>query len=260
MAKRTTSSGRKAGAKKKTTIKRAGKKAGKKVAKKVRKKAAKRVSAGRKTKKKVARKTGARTKAARKVVKKAAKKAGAKRKTARSKSADPMKGLVAARPVKTGRGADPRTIGEDLVLLCNTGRSHEVTAKWLHPRVESIEADGQLWKGVRGVEAKSAWWYANHDVHGFSAEGPYVGATGFSVRFRLAVTPKGGEQDGDDRGRRLHRARWEDRARGIHVRLTGRSRTRFGWMRWRRRITPPCSRRCVASTATTSIRSTSTVS
>ena len=185
MAKRTTTtSGRKAGATKKKTATR---KPATKAAKKVRKKVTTRATGSR---------TAAKSKNAtkRKTAKKVAKKAGTKRKPARTKSSDPTKGLVAARPVTTGRGAGPRAIGEDLVLLCNTGRAHEVTSKWLHPRVESIEADGQLWKGVRGVEAKSAWWYANHEVHGFSAEGPYVGATGFAVRFRLAVTPKGGER------------------------------------------------------------------
>jgi hypothetical protein len=35
---------------------------------------------------------------------------------------------------------------------------------------------------------KAAWWVSSHTLHGASAEGPYIGATGFAVKFRVDVT------------------------------------------------------------------------
>jgi hypothetical protein len=46
-------------------------------------------------------------------------------------------------------------------------------------------------KGRKGVEGKSAWWNANHDVHGVKVAGPYVNGDQFVVHFVMEVTPKG---------------------------------------------------------------------
>ena len=46
-------------------------------------------------------------------------------------------------------------------------------------------------KGRHAVETKSAWWYANNEVHSVKVEGPYVHGDQFTVRFTMEVTPKG---------------------------------------------------------------------
>ena len=49
-------------------------------------------------------------------------------------------------------------------------------------------------KGRKGVEAKGAWWYANHEIHDVKVEGPYVHGDQFVVRFTMDVTPKDGKR------------------------------------------------------------------
>ena len=49
-------------------------------------------------------------------------------------------------------------------------------------------------KGRKAVEGKGEWWYANHEVHKFEVEGPYVHGDQFVVRFKMDVTPKGGKR------------------------------------------------------------------
>jgi len=103
---------------------------------------------------------------------------------------------------KTGRGvrragqatATPAQIGADLVRLCNTGQADGVVAKWYHPRIVSVEGDGQTTRGLKALAGKYEWWEENHEVHSFVAIGPYVGVTGFAVRFDIAVTPRGGQR------------------------------------------------------------------
>ena len=66
-------------------------------------------------------------------------------------------------------------------------------AKFNSPDIVSLEAmDGPMARvqGAAAVQAKSEWWYANHEVHSASAAGPYVNGDQFAVRFSLDVTPK----------------------------------------------------------------------
>lgn len=94
--------------------------------------------------------------------------------------------------VTTGRGLTPAEIGADLVALFNRGQFKDVEDKHWAPAIESIEGVGvaQAWRGKRAVEGKNAWWAQDHEMQGGSAEGPYVGATGFAVKFRLDVLTK----------------------------------------------------------------------
>jgi len=79
------------------------------------------------------------------------------------------------------------------VKRVNLGQFKEIYDQWYHPTaVESVEGDGQVWKGMKGIGRKNEWWSANHEVHSCSADGPFVGASGFSVRYTMAFTPKGG--------------------------------------------------------------------
>ena len=56
---------------------------------------------------------------------------------------------------------------------------------------EPMEGDMAVLKGRAAVDAKGAWWYANHEVHGVKVEGPYAHGDQFIVRFTMDVTPKG---------------------------------------------------------------------
>ena len=60
------------------------------------------------------------------------------------------------------------------------------------PQVTSIEGVGVslAWSGRKAVEAKNAGWVETHVIHSCSAEGPYVGATGFAMRMRMDVEDK----------------------------------------------------------------------
>jgi len=91
------------------------------------------------------------------------------------------------RRVTTGGGANSEQIGRSLVELFNAGKFGEVEAKWWSPRIESIEGFGMAWAGRAAVEAKNAGWIEENEIVGAAAEGPYVGATGFSVKFRMEV-------------------------------------------------------------------------
>jgi len=92
------------------------------------------------------------------------------------------------RPVSTGTGASPMEVGSRLVTLFNAGQVAECEALW-DSSIVSCEGVGVglEWGGRRAVEAKNAEWSSKHTMLGGAAEGPFVGSTGFSVKFRLHV-------------------------------------------------------------------------
>lgn len=96
--------------------------------------------------------------------------------------------------VSTGKGASAADIGRDLVAHFNAGKNDaELWAKHFNFKaLESIEGlgVGMKWVGGNAVEAKNQWWIADHVVHGARAEGPFVGSTGFAVRFTMDVETK----------------------------------------------------------------------
>lgn len=124
-----------------------------------------------------------------------AKKAPA-RKPASKKPSAKAKPAGAANPstITTGSGPTPRDIGTSLVELFNAGRAQEVEAKWWSPNIVSIEGMGMAWSGRKAAEAKNNDWLAQHELKGGSAEGPYVGATGFAVKFHIEVLVKASGQ------------------------------------------------------------------
>ena len=107
------------------------------------------------------------------------------KKPARRVSTEPVK-------VSTGRGPSALEVGTDLVAMFNQGLMQQVDDKWHSPKILSIEGAGVSmgWSGRKGVRAKGDQWMANHTIHGASAEGPFVGASGFAVRFRMDVETK----------------------------------------------------------------------
>jgi hypothetical protein len=132
-------------------------------------------------------------KASKKAPKKAPKRAGPK---APKKNARPARKAAAARggpvPVTTGRGATPLEVARDFVELCRAGKLAEVEDKWLAPAIVSVEGLGAsvAWSGKKAVLAKYRAWEADHEIHDFQVEGPWVGATGFAVRMAIDVEQK----------------------------------------------------------------------
>jgi hypothetical protein len=124
----------------------------------------------------------ARKKKQKATTKKAARSAPRRKRAARPASTAP-------KPVKTGRGSTPLEVGKDLVAMYNQGHFQQIEDKWYSPKIVSVEGVGveQAWTGIKAVRAKNQWWLSKHTIHGAAAEGPYVGATGFAVRFRIDV-------------------------------------------------------------------------
>ena len=139
-------------------------------------------------KKKSASKSAAKQKSS-KQAPKAAKRA-TKKKSSAPKNASAKRDPLAPVAVSTGPGMSVMEIGSKLVADFNAGKMH-LNDMW-SPAIVSIEGVGvsQAWNGRKAVDAKNAWWAGEHIVHGASAEGPYVGATGFGVKFVIDVETK----------------------------------------------------------------------
>jgi len=85
-------------------------------------------------------------------------------------------------------------IAADFTQLCKDGKFDEAGQKYWSDSVVSREPmDGEMAvaSGRKAVEAKGAWWSANHEIHSVKVEGPYVHGDQFVVRFTMEVTPKG---------------------------------------------------------------------
>ncbi len=67
-------------------------------------------------------------------------------------------------------------------------------AFWADDVVSLENMDGPM-REVRGkpaVHGKSEWWFANHEIHAFECEGPFLHGDQFALRFHIDVTPKDG--------------------------------------------------------------------
>lgn len=77
--------------------------------------------------------------------------------------------------------------------LLKQHKHQEAAAQFNAPDIRSVEnMDGPM-ADIRGTEAvtqKSDWWYANHEMHGGTTEGPFMNGDQFAVRFEMDVTPK----------------------------------------------------------------------
>ena len=134
-------------------------------------------------------------KPAKKAAKKSSKPAGKSAKKASKKAAKKpvMMDPLAPIPVTTGRGLQPVEIGTRLVKMFNEGRFGEIEdAFWDKKGIASIEGVGVnlAWVGLKAVRAKNEGWMSDNVIHGASAEGPFVGSTGFTVRFKMDVETK----------------------------------------------------------------------
>jgi hypothetical protein len=121
----------------------------------------------------------------------------AKAKTTKPKSGQPTTGKAAGkaagmepRRITTGAGPGPEEVGRSLVSMFNAGQFAEIEDRWWSPAIESVEGMGMSWSGRAAVDAKNTAWMGQNEILGCSAEGPYVGATGFSVKFRMETREK----------------------------------------------------------------------
>src|SRR5262245_47230832 len=92
-------------------------------------------------------------------------------------------------------------IAEDLVAMCKEGKFDESGEKYWADDVVSLEpmpGDMARIQGKAGVRGKGEWWSANHEIHGVEVEGPYVHGDQFVVRFKMELTPKGGQRTSMD--------------------------------------------------------------
>lgn len=96
---------------------------------------------------------------------------------------------LAPKPVKTGKGASPAEVGDEFVSLFNSGAIGEIENRLWSPKVVSVEGGNVSmgWHGRKAVRAKNDEWMATHTIHSARAEGPFVGASGFAVTFRMDV-------------------------------------------------------------------------
>lgn len=125
------------------------------------------------------------------VKKQAAKKTGKKggsKKAARKPSPKKAGASLKPKKVTTGKGPSPAELGKALVEHCRSnGDDAALWKKHFSRNFTSTEGMGMRWEGVKAVTAKNAEWMATHKIHGGSVEGPFVGATGFAVRFAMDV-------------------------------------------------------------------------
>ena len=84
-------------------------------------------------------------------------------------------------------------IAHDMLTLFKAGQFAEVGAKyWADDVVSREPMDGPMAviQGRKAVEEKGAWWYANHEVHSATADGPFVQGDQVAFVFALDVTAK----------------------------------------------------------------------
>lgn len=57
---------------------------------------------------------------------------------------------------------------------------------------ESIEASGDMlvWKGPNEISARTNWWNANYELHGFEARDLSVNGDQFVLTYSVDLTPK----------------------------------------------------------------------
>ncbi len=71
----------------------------------------------------------------------------------------------------------------------------EVIDQYYSDNIVSVEPVGDQampaeMSGIDAVRGKNQWWVENHEVHGVTLDGPFVGDGQFAVRFTMDVTPK----------------------------------------------------------------------
>ncbi|MFN3369942.1 MAG: SnoaL-like domain-containing protein [Sphingomonadaceae bacterium] len=92
---------------------------------------------------------------------------------------------------------DVRELAADYAALVAAGKMDEAARKHWSDEIVTIEAmPGEMSRtvGREAALAKAQWWEANHEVHAFRSEGPFVNGDSFLILMDIDVTPKVGER------------------------------------------------------------------
>ena len=86
-------------------------------------------------------------------------------------------------------------IANKLVALCREGKNAESLSTLYASDAVSVEAMSmpgmpQATEGLPAIQAKSAWWVDNHEVHAATITGPWPNGDRFVVGFSYDVTNK----------------------------------------------------------------------
>lgn len=84
------------------------------------------------------------------------------------------------------------TLARDFTALLKEGKFDQAAAYNADDiaSYENMPGPMAACHGKEAVKQKGEWWAANHEVHEFSAEGPYLNANQFAVQFYFDVTVK----------------------------------------------------------------------
>ncbi len=94
--------------------------------------------------------------------------------------------------------ATTKEVADGLLGFCRQGRFLDAVDRYYTPATVSVEAVdfglGLEQRGVESIRSKNVWWGDNHEVHGISVRGPFMGsgdlANQFAVHFMFDITPK----------------------------------------------------------------------
>ena len=81
-------------------------------------------------------------------------------------------------------------LAKDFTELLKQGDDEGAAKRYNANDTVSYEAKAgpmSVCRGMEAVKQKGDWWRENHEVHGGSAEGPYVNWDQFAVRFKMDV-------------------------------------------------------------------------
>lgn len=92
---------------------------------------------------------------------------------------------------------DVREIAADYAALVAAGQMDQAALKYWSDELvtrEAMPGDTAETHGKAQAVAKAEGWYANHEIHGFRSEGPFVNGDTFLILMELDVTPKGSDR------------------------------------------------------------------
>ncbi len=92
---------------------------------------------------------------------------------------------------------DVREMAADYAAMVAAGQMDQAALRYWSDELvtrEAMPGDMAETHGKAQAVAKAEGWYANHEIHGFRSEGPFVNGDTFLLLMELDVTPKGGER------------------------------------------------------------------
>jgi hypothetical protein len=92
---------------------------------------------------------------------------------------------------------DVREIAADYAALVAAGQMDQAAQKYWSEDIvtrEAMPGAAAETHGKAHAVEKAEGWYANHEIHGFRSEGPFVNGDTFLILMEMDVTPKQGER------------------------------------------------------------------